>query len=162
MQNYDLPQTRPADVSFIVRVWMRKLTKGKIKSHFRCLPLLKTLSHLCELPHFLPATHTKVTKERRLFVGEVDMLGSNTVLIHASCTVVWGRSISGALFMWPSPTSGFIFHDLKMLEYYSADIVGWNTVAGNAQNLNLLKPLKREQICAPLWHSCLSLNSHVM
>lgn len=127
MLDYYLPQTRLADVSFIVVEWMRKLTQGKIKSHFRFLPLLKTPFLICvSCLTFCPPhthTHTKVTKERRLFVGEVAMEKYEE---YEYCThTCWG--ISGALFKWPSSTPGPIFHDLKMLESYSADSVGWKS-----------------------------------
>lgn len=58
---------------------MRKLTQVKITSHFT---RLNTFSHSCELPHFLPSTHTKVMKERSLFVEETD--AANTEFRHYS------------------------------------------------------------------------------
>lgn len=158
MLDYDLPQTRLADVSLIVRVWMRKLTQGKIKSHFRCLKHL----FLFVWAASLSALHTHKGNQ-----GTEPLCGGGGRGRFQYCTtymlpVLWFEAeISVALYLCAHPPPQGL---------YSMTWRCWKVIlltvlverAVNAQNLNLLEPLKREQICATLWHSCLSLNSHVM
>lgn len=134
-----------ADDSFIVRVWMGKWTQSKIKSHYTCLLLFKHLFSFAWAALLSALRAYKGNGGTEPFLWKRRTVeGANTEFRHASCTVVLGRSITGALFMWTSSTSGFILQGVKMLEScYCADTVERSV---NAQNLNLLIPLKRKYV----------------